>query len=94
MDLFENQSPVHVDGYMTDLITERSIKFIDDHAEAPFFLEVTYNAAHWPFQVPDHPSVAAGHARFVQPEENNGNAAGLHRHPRAGGWGSARFCRR
>ena len=69
-DLFENQSPVHVDGYMTDLITERSIRFIDDHAQAPFFLEVTYNAAHWPFQVPDHPSVAAGHGRFVQPEEN------------------------
>ena len=70
-DLFENESPVHVDGYMTDLITERSVKFIDDHAAAPFFLEVTYNAAHWPFQVPDHPSVAAGHGRFVQPEEND-----------------------
>jgi arylsulfatase A-like enzyme len=70
-DLFENDSPVHVDGYMTDLITERSIKFIDDHAAAPFFLEVTYNAAHWPFQVPDHPSVARDHGRFVQPEEND-----------------------
>ena len=70
-DLFENASPVHVDGYMTDLITERSIKFIDDHAAAPFFLEVTYNAAHWPFQVPDHPSVARDHGRFVQPEEND-----------------------
>ena len=70
-DLFENEAAVHVDGYMTDLITERSIRFIDDHAAAPFFLEVTYNAAHWPFQVPDHPSVAAGHARFVQPEEND-----------------------
>ena len=70
-DLFENASPVHADGYMTDLITERSIKFIEDHAAAPFFLEVTYNAAHWPFQVPDHPSVAADHARFVQPDENS-----------------------
>ena len=70
-DLFENGTPVHVDGYMTDLITERSRKFIDEHAGAPFFLEVTYNAAHWPFQVPDHPSVAANHARFVQPEEND-----------------------
>ena len=70
-DLFENEAPVHVDGYMTDLITQRSIKFIDDHAAAPFFLEVTYNAAHWPFQVPDHPSVARDHGRFVQPEEND-----------------------
>jgi arylsulfatase A-like enzyme len=70
-DLFENASPVQVDGYMTDLITERSIRFIDDHATAPFFLEVTYNAAHWPFQVPDHPSIARDHGRFVQPEEND-----------------------
>jgi arylsulfatase A-like enzyme len=68
-DLFENATPVKVDGYMTDLITERSVKFVDEHAGAPFFLEVTYNAAHWPFQVPDHPSVAADHGRFVQPEE-------------------------
>ena len=68
-DLFENATPVHVDGYMTDLITERSVKFIGQHAAAPFFLEVTYNAAHWPFQVPDHPSVAAENGRFVQPHE-------------------------
>ncbi len=70
-DLFENTTPVQVDGYMTDLITERSVKFIDEHAGGAFFLEVTYNAAHWPFQVPDHPSVAADHARFVQPEESS-----------------------
>jgi arylsulfatase A-like enzyme len=69
-DLFENETPVHVDGYMTDLITERSVKFINEHAGDAFFLEVTYNAAHWPFQVPDHPSVAADHGRFVQPEES------------------------
>jgi len=68
-DLYENDTPVHVDGYMTDLITERSVKFIDEHASAPFFLEVTYNAAHWPFQVPDKPSVAPGNARFVQPQD-------------------------
>jgi len=68
-DLYENDTPTHVDGYMTDLITERSVKFIEGHASAPFFLEVTYNAAHWPFQVPDKPSVAPGNARFVQPHD-------------------------
>jgi arylsulfatase A len=30
---------------------------------------LSYNAAHWPFQVPDHPSVAPGNGRFVQPNE-------------------------
>src|SRR5262245_47213442 len=41
-DLYENGAPVHVDGYMTDLITERSLKFIGNHAAGPFFLEVAY----------------------------------------------------
>jgi arylsulfatase A-like enzyme len=66
-DLYENGTPVRVTGYMTDLITERAIRFLRQNAPRPFFLEVTYNAAHWPFQVPDHPSIAPGHARFVQP---------------------------
>ena len=66
-DLFENNTAIKVTGYMTDLITDHSVKFIEQHAREPFFLEVTYNAAHWPFQVPDHPSVAPNNARFVQP---------------------------
>jgi arylsulfatase A len=70
-DLYENGKPVHVDGYSTDLITERSVTFIEQHAQRPFFLEVAYNAAHWPFQVPDKPSVAPDNARFVQPHEEN-----------------------
>jgi arylsulfatase A-like enzyme len=72
-DLFENGSPVHVDGYSTDLITERSIRFIEQHASGPFFLDVSYNAAHWPFQVPDKPSVAARNAAFVQPTDGDAN---------------------
>ena len=35
-DLYENQAPVRVDGYMTDLITERSVKFIDQQPRRPF----------------------------------------------------------
>ena len=66
-DLYENDSPVQVSGYMTDLITERSVRFIEAHAQQPFFLEVAYNAAHWPFQVPDKPSTAVDNARFLQP---------------------------
>jgi arylsulfatase A-like enzyme len=69
-DLYENDEPVHVDGYMTDLITERSVRFIEQSGTRPFFLEVAYNAAHWPFQVPDRPSVADRNARFVQPQDD------------------------
>ena len=66
-DLFENERPVTVDGYITDEITRRSVDFIATNARRPFFLEVAYNAAHWPFQVPDAPSKAPRNARFVMP---------------------------
>jgi len=70
-DLFENEAPVTVAGYMTDLITERSLKFIADRAAQPFFLEVAYTAPHWPYQVPDQPSVARDHSRHVMPFDDN-----------------------
>jgi arylsulfatase A-like enzyme len=72
-DLFENSSPTQVTGYSTDLFTERSVAFIEQNAGQPFFLEVAFNAAHWPFQVPDHPSVAPNNARFVQPQDDPTN---------------------
>ena len=68
-DLFENETPVKADGYMTDLITQRSVKFIEEHAGKPFFLDVSYSAAHWPYQRPDMPSKAQGNARHMQPQD-------------------------
>jgi arylsulfatase A-like enzyme len=73
-DLFENTEPTHVSGYSTDVFTDRAVKFIEENAKQPFFLEVAFNAAHWPFQIPDHPSVAADNARFVQPQEDPTNS--------------------
>ena len=70
-DLYENESPAHASGYITDLIAERSVRFIEQQAQRPFFLEVAFNAAHWPFQVPDHPSTAPDNGRFVQPMDDN-----------------------
>jgi arylsulfatase A-like enzyme len=68
-DLFENTAPVQEQGYMTDLITARTIQFIEQRAAEPFFLEVAYNAAHWPFQPPDHYSKAANNGAFQGPED-------------------------
>ena len=53
-DLYENTTPVHEPGYMTDILTRKSVEFIDRNAGRPFFLEVAYNAGHWPFQSPHH----------------------------------------
>jgi arylsulfatase A-like enzyme len=69
-DLFENTAPVQEQGYMTDLITARTIQFIEQRAAEPFFLEVAYNAAHWPFQPPDHYSKAANNGAFQGPEDS------------------------
>jgi arylsulfatase A len=66
-DLFENDRPVEAPGYMTDLITERSVRFIEQNAGRPFFIDVSYNAAHWPYQRPDEPTTARDHGRHLGP---------------------------
>jgi len=68
-DLFENTAPIQERGYMTDLITARAVRFIEQHASRPFFIEVAYNAAHWPFQPPNRESKAADNGRFQGPAD-------------------------
>ncbi len=69
-DLFENEQPVKVEGYMTDLITERSVRFIEANASRPFFLDVSYGAGHWPYQPPDQPSTARDRGRHLMPSDD------------------------
>jgi arylsulfatase A-like enzyme len=69
-DLYENSTPVAHEGYLTDEITARAVAFVDRHASGPFFLEVSYNAPHWPFQPPDRPSDALrDHGGLVQTQD-------------------------
>ncbi len=51
-DLYENDSLVYSEGYLTDLFSEKSITFIKQKHTKPFFLEIAYNAPHWPWQGP------------------------------------------
>ncbi|HEX6178957.1 MAG TPA: sulfatase-like hydrolase/transferase [Thermoanaerobaculia bacterium] len=51
-DLYLNDEPIHLDNYLTDEITTRAIDFIRRHAQKPFFIDVAYNAVHWPYQPP------------------------------------------
>ncbi|HEV3384005.1 MAG TPA: sulfatase-like hydrolase/transferase [Gemmata sp.] len=53
--LYSNTKLIQENGYLTDLITDRSTAFLKKNASNPFFLEVAYNAPHWPFQVPGKP---------------------------------------
>ena len=68
-DLWENDKPVASEGYTTDLVTQRAARYIDEHKDEPFFLDVAYTAPHWPYQVPGRPSVAPNNARHVMPND-------------------------
>ena len=54
--LREGLQPVKRAGYFTDLVNERAVKFVRDHAAHPFFLYVPHLAVHGPFQPPDAPA--------------------------------------
>jgi len=69
-DLWENAEPARDSGYITDLLTARAVQFMERSARAPFFLEVAYNAAHWPFQRPDSPSRSANSGAFQGPADS------------------------
>ena len=57
-DLWENESPTTHRGYFHHETTRRAIRFIEQHKNEPFFLDLSYGAPHWPFQSPTTPSVA------------------------------------
>ncbi|MDG1896069.1 MAG: sulfatase-like hydrolase/transferase [Fuerstiella sp.] len=50
--LFNGRLPVHREGYMTELITDDSIEFIQQNKSKPFFLYVSHECPHFPFQGP------------------------------------------
>lgn len=57
--VMEDTATIQLTRYLTDEITDRALAFIGRHADRPFFLEVAYNAVHWPFQPP---GIAPGRA--------------------------------
>jgi arylsulfatase A-like enzyme len=48
-DLWDGETGIHRDGYMTDLITERAVEVVR-RAQTPFLLSLHYNAPHWPWE--------------------------------------------
>ena len=61
-DLFEGEAEKPTTGYLTDLITQRSVDFIERVAPTgkPFMLSVHYTAPHWPWETRDDAAMAAG----------------------------------
>jgi arylsulfatase A-like enzyme len=48
-DLWEGETESKAKGYLTDLITDRAVKYIRKQ-KSPFLLSVHYNAPHWPWE--------------------------------------------
>lgn len=52
-ELFDGRTPTEVTGYVTDVLTDRAIRFIQENRRNPFLLYLPYNAPHAPYLVPD-----------------------------------------
>lgn len=52
-DLWNNDEEVWRDGeYLTEVISEHAVEFIEKNQEDPFFMYVPYNAPHYPMHAP------------------------------------------
>lgn len=61
-DLYEQGQEITSKEYMTDYIADKSIAFMRENKDKPFFMYVAFNAPHWPYQGPgDGPCAADGH---------------------------------
>ncbi len=61
-DLYENETPVSKDGYLTDLLGDKALELISRPHDKPFFLAMMFNASHWPWQGPNDKIYPSGSA--------------------------------
>jgi arylsulfatase A-like enzyme len=59
-DLFEGEAESHRPGYLTDLISDGAVAFLERQRrrETPFLLSVHYTAPHWPWETRADEAVA------------------------------------
>src|SRR5690349_447878 len=53
-DLYEGETPIERQGYVTEMLSERAVEFVAaaDSAPQPYFLSLHYTAPHWPWSAP------------------------------------------
>jgi len=49
-DLYEGETEVFRDSYLTDLLSDRAVAFVQAPRDKPFLLSLHYNAPHWPWE--------------------------------------------
>jgi arylsulfatase A-like enzyme len=66
-DLWEDDREIDRQGYLTDLISDRAVDFVERQgkAQAPFLLSVHYTAPHWPWETRDDAQVSSAIHRGI-----------------------------
>jgi arylsulfatase A len=68
-DLYEGTTQVKAEGsYFPELMVERSLKFIDENKDRPFFLFVPFNIPHYPTQA--LPEYSAKYSELPEPRRS------------------------
>jgi arylsulfatase A-like enzyme len=72
-DLYEGETPIEMQGYYTSLIADRAVSYVNEQsADVPFYMQVNWNAPHWPWEGPGDEAVAAEIAsQFANPANMN-----------------------
>jgi arylsulfatase A-like enzyme len=52
-DWWHNAKHAREEGYVTSLVTDHAIRFLEAHRDEPFFLYLSHLAIHFPWQVPE-----------------------------------------
>ncbi len=63
-DLFQDDTPVTKEGYMTNLLMEKTVEIIRRGHDKPFFLTLMFSAPHWPWQAPGDKPYPLGNAEW------------------------------
>ena len=66
--LYRGRLPVYEDGYMTHLITDSSLDFIERNKDRPFFLFVSHETPHFPFQGPGDAKKLVDKSNWTEPD--------------------------
>jgi arylsulfatase A-like enzyme len=65
-DLFENETPVKQNGYMTDLLQAKAQEILNATHDQPFFLSLQFSAPHWPWQAPGDSAYPLGNKQWKE----------------------------
>ena len=66
-DLCEGETETHRPGYLTDLISDRAVEYVEKQKgrKSPFLLSVHYTAPHWPWETREDEAVARSIEKII-----------------------------